>query len=238
MRKFCALNFVLALILGLAGSPARAQFKNGSQATELNLPRLSQRATVIQRVGLTDITIVYHAPLAGGRELFGKVVPYGNVWRAGANENTTISFTDDVSVEGHPLPAGTYGLHMIPNADQWTIIFSKNSTSWGSFSYDEKEDALRVTVKPAAAENRDTLAYTFDDMKPGFHRRHSPLGQSRRPLPHFRGHQRHRRPQHRQPVAQRRRIYLGGLRRGRQLEPGQQLQTRRSAEVGRHFHPE
>jgi hypothetical protein len=170
MRKFCALNFGLVfgliLIQGLASSPARAQFKNGSQATELNLPRLSQRATITQRVGLTDITIVYHAPLAGGRDLFGKVVPYGNVWRAGANENTTISFTDDVSVEGHPLPAGTYGLHMIPNADQWTIIFSKNSTSWGSFSYDEKEDALRVNVKPATAENRDTLAYTFDDMKP------------------------------------------------------------------------
>jgi hypothetical protein len=166
MRKFCALNFALVLGLCLAVSPARAQFKNGSQATELNLPRLSQRATVIQRVGLTDITIVYHAPLAGERELFGKVVPYGKVWRAGANENTTISFTDDVSVEGHPLLAGTYGLHMIPNADQWTIIFSKNSTSWGSFSYDEKEDALRVNVKPGTAENRDTLAYTFDDMKP------------------------------------------------------------------------
>src|SRR5450432_1238861 len=170
MRKFCALNFGLVfgliLIPGLASSPARAQFKNGSQATELNLPTISQRATITQRVGLTDITIVYHAPLAGGRDLFGKVVPYGNVWRAGANENTTISFTDDVSVEGHPLPAGTYGLHMIPNADQWTIIFSKNSTSWGSFSYDEKEDALRVNVKPATAENRDTLAYTFDDMKP------------------------------------------------------------------------
>lgn len=170
MRKFCALNFCLAVtlvsILFIGISPARAQFKNGSQATELNLPRLSQRATIIQRVGLTDITIVYHAPLAGGRELFGKVVPYGNVWRAGANENTTISFSDDVSVEGHPLPAGTYGLHMIPTADQWTIIFSKNSTSWGSFSYDEKEDALRVNVKPATAENRDSLAYTFDDMKP------------------------------------------------------------------------
>jgi len=166
MRKFCGPAVGLLLVLTAGTNTSRAQFKNGSQATELQLPTLSQRAEVIQRIGLTDITIVYHSPLAGGRDLFGKVVPYGKVWRAGANENTTISFTDDVSVEGHPLPSGTYGLHMIPNADQWTIIFSKNSTSWGSFSYDEKEDALRVNVRATAAENRDALAYTFDDMKP------------------------------------------------------------------------
>jgi hypothetical protein len=166
MRRLFGMSFLLLLLVSTVANTARAQFKNGSQATELNLPTISQRAEVIQRVGLTDITIIYHSPLAGGRELFGKVVPYGQVWRAGANENTTITFTDDVSVEGHPLPAGTYGLHMIPNADQWTIILSKNSTSWGSFSYDEKEDALRVNVKPVAAENRDSLAYTFDDLKP------------------------------------------------------------------------
>jgi tetratricopeptide (TPR) repeat protein len=161
-------RIVLGLLIagmGLAGR-ADAQFKNGSQATELNLPEVSQRASVTQRVGLTDITIVYHAPLVGGRELFGKIIPYGKVWRAGANENTTIAFTDDVSVEGKPLAAGTYGLHMIPDQGQWTIIFSKNSTSWGSFTYDEKEDALRVTVQPRTAEFRESLAYTFDDLKP------------------------------------------------------------------------
>ena len=166
MRNFCGLIVAVLLTLVAGVQPARAQFKNGSQATELNLPRLSQRAQITQRVGLTDITIVYHAPLAGGRELFGKTVPYGQVWRAGANENSTISFTDDVSVEGHALPAGTYGLHTLPTADQWTIIFSKNSTSWGSFSYDEKEDALRVNVKPQSGENEEALAYTFEDLKP------------------------------------------------------------------------
>jgi hypothetical protein len=166
MRKLVVSIFAFAVILTAGAHSASAQFKNGSQATELNLPRLSQRATVIQRIGLTDVTIVYHAPLANSRELFGKTVPYGQVWRAGANENTTINFTDDVSVEGHPLPAGTYGLHTLPTADKWTIIFSKNSTSWGSFSYDEKEDALRVDVKPATSgDNRDSLAYTFDDIK-------------------------------------------------------------------------
>lgn len=160
------------VILGLAvaafclASRANAQFKNGAQATELNLPTISQRASVTQRIGLTDITIVYYAPLVGGRELFGKIIPYGKVWRAGANQNTTITFGDDAAVEGKPVPAGTYGLHVIPDQDQWTIIFSKNSTSWGSFSYDEKEDALRVTAKPRAAEFRESLAYTFDDIKP------------------------------------------------------------------------
>jgi hypothetical protein len=159
-----ALGFLFASIF--VALPASAQFKNGSQATELKLPTLSQRAIVTQRIGLTDITVNYCRPLAGGRELFGKTIAYGQVWRAGANENTVISFTDDVSVEGKPLAAGTYGLHMIPAADQWTIIFSKNSTSWGSFSYDEKEDALRVNVKPQAGEFEEALAYTFEDVKP------------------------------------------------------------------------
>jgi hypothetical protein len=166
MRKVC--KFLLSITIGfsvLAGN-TQAQFKNGSQPTELNIPRVSQRGSVTQRIGLTDITITYHRPEVGGREIWGKTVPYGKVWRAGANENTTINFADDVTVEGKPLPAGTYGLHMIPDKDQWIIIFSKNSTSWGSFSYDEKEDALRVTVKPRGDESFNVLTYTFDDIKP------------------------------------------------------------------------
>jgi hypothetical protein len=166
MRSAC--KYVLGILVGfscIAGT-ANAQFKNGSQPTELNIPRLSQRGTVSQRLGLTDITITYHRPAVAGREIWGKVVPYGKVWRAGANENTTITFTDDVSVEGKPLAAGTYGLHTIPDKDQWTIVFSKNSTSWGSFSYDDKEDALRVSVKPRAAEPTELVTYTFEEVKP------------------------------------------------------------------------
>jgi hypothetical protein len=161
-------RFLLTISLGLAfciGS-AQAQFKNGSQATELNLPRISQHGVTTQTIGISTVTIDYSRPLAGTREVWGKTVPYGKVWRSGANENTTITFSDDVTIEGKPLAAGTYGLHMIPDKDQWTIIFSKNATSWGSFSYDEKEDALRVTVKPATDQNFDTLTYTFDDVKP------------------------------------------------------------------------
>ena len=166
MRNVWKCGLAMLLGLGVLAGSAGAQFKNGSQPTELNIPRLSQRGTVSQRIGLTDVTIVYHRPEVGGREIWGKTVPYGKVWRAGANENTTITFSDEVSVEGKPLAAGTYGLHTTPDKDQWTIIFSKNSTSWGSFSYDEKEDALRVTAKPQAADFREALTYTFEEVKP------------------------------------------------------------------------
>jgi hypothetical protein len=137
-----------------------------AQSSVLDLPRQSQRATVSQRVGITDITISYHRPLINGRKVWGGLVPYGEVWRAGANENTTISFSDPVTIEGKALDGGTYGLHMIPGADEWTIILSKNSTSWGAFTYDKGEDALRVTVKPQAAEMREALTYDFDQLKP------------------------------------------------------------------------
>jgi hypothetical protein len=166
MRNTFRFLFTISLGLAFCIGSAQAQFKNGSQATELNLPRISQRGVTTQTIGISTITIDYSRPLAGSREVWGKTVPYGKVWRSGANENTTIAFSDDVMIEGKPLAAGTYGLHMIPDKDQWTIILSKNSTSWGSFSYDEKEDALRVTVKPTADQNFDTLTYTFDDVKP------------------------------------------------------------------------
>ncbi|MEP7171179.1 MAG: DUF2911 domain-containing protein, partial [Bacteroidota bacterium] len=132
----------------------------------LEMPRASQRAMVMQRIGLTDITITYHSPQAKNRKVWGEVVPYNEVWRAGANENTTISFSTDVMVEGKPLSAGTYGLHTIPTENEWTIIFSKNSTSWGSFFYDKSEDALRINVKPVAADSQEWLSYYFADPQP------------------------------------------------------------------------
>jgi tetratricopeptide (TPR) repeat protein len=137
-----------------------------AQSFVLDLPRQSQRAQVSQRVGITDITISYHRPLVNDRKVWDALVPYGKVWRAGANENTTITFSDPVQIEGKPLDKGTYGLHMIPNADEWTIIFSKNSTSWGAFTYDQAEDGLRVTVKPKAADMHNALTYDFDQLQP------------------------------------------------------------------------
>ena len=146
-------------ILGLAGSI--------SAQNDLNLPDVSQAAEVKQRVALTDIAVKYHRPLVNGRKIWGGLVPYGKVWRVGANENTTIEFSDRVSVEGKPLDKGTYGLHMIPNQDSWTVIFSKTNTAWGSYSYDQKEDALRVDVKPRPlAENKEALEFDFEDLKP------------------------------------------------------------------------
>ncbi|MGD0989542.1 MAG: DUF2911 domain-containing protein [Candidatus Sulfotelmatobacter sp.] len=137
-----------------------------AQSVMLDLPLQSQHAQITQRIGVTDITINYHRPLVNGRPIWGKLVPYGEVWRAGANENTTITFSDPVTVEGQALDKGTYGLHMIPGENQWTVIFSKMSTAWGSFSYKQDEDALRVTVKPQAVDLHNALAYDFDDLQP------------------------------------------------------------------------
>lgn len=137
-----------------------------SAQTMLDLPRASQQATVSQRIGLTDIAIHYSRPLVKGRKLWGALVPDEQVWRAGANENTTISFTDPVTIEGQPLAAGTYGLHAIPREKEWTIIFSRNATSWGSFTYDPAEDALRITVKVAPSDFHEALVYEFDDPQP------------------------------------------------------------------------
>lgn len=139
---------------------------SSAQSFVLDLPRPSQHAQITQRIGITDITINYHRPLVNGRKVWDGLVPYGKVWRAGANENTTITFSDPVTIEGQALDKGTYGLHMIPAADQWTIIFSKNFTSWGAFTYDQAEDALRVNVKPGTADMHDALTYDFDQVKP------------------------------------------------------------------------
>ncbi len=137
-----------------------------AQSAMLNLPRVSQHARVSERIGITDITIDYSRPMLRGRKIFGKVEAYGQVWRAGANENTIIEFSDPVKIEGQPLAKGQYGLHMIPGETSWVVIFSKNHTSWGSFTYDQAEDALRVTVKPQGIAKEETLRYEFDDTKP------------------------------------------------------------------------
>jgi hypothetical protein len=147
------------LLLITAALNARAQ-------TEIGLPDVSQAASVEQRVGVVDVTINYHRPLVNGRKVWGALVPYDKVWRAGANTNTTFEVNWPVAIEGKPLPKATYGLHMIPGADTWTIIFSKAAHSWGSYTYDQSEDALRVTVKPHPAPMKEALQYTFDEVKP------------------------------------------------------------------------
>ena len=160
MSKKILPGFILSLLMmTLSGASL-------SQSLVLDLPDQSQRAEVSQKIGITNITIKYHRPIVNDRKIWGGLVPYGQVWRAGANFNTMISFTDPVTIEGQPLAAGTYGLHMIPNANEWTIIFSKNSSSWGSFTYDQAEDALRVNVKPATVDMHNALTYDFDQLTP------------------------------------------------------------------------
>jgi len=138
----------------------------------------NQKARVSQWMGLVEVTITYFSPDIqgpGGEDRRGKIwgdlVPYNQgdpyPWRAGANRNTTISFSHDVTVEGQALSAGTYGLHMIPSPSEWIVIFSHNATSWGSFTYQQEEDALRVTVRPRKASTyAEWLTYEFTERLP------------------------------------------------------------------------
>jgi len=170
MKRFgltIGLVLVLALVLAIP-SPSLAQ---GAKVPA------SLKASVTQRLGTDcDITIDYSRPGVKGRKIWGGLVPYGMSagneysknkpfpWRAGANENTTIEFKKDVLVEGKLIPAGKYGLHMIPGEKEWTIIFSKNNSAWGSFTYNQDEDALRVTVTPVKAPHQEWLMFGFDDL--------------------------------------------------------------------------
>lgn len=170
---------VIAIALGLWASVALAQ---GGITTPPDGD--NQKSSVTQYIGLVRVTVDYnspdvHAPNGEDRrgKIWGQLVPYGMIdeafgtckecpWRAGANENTVFSVSHDVAIEGQPLKAGRYGLHMIPGPEEWTVIFSKNADSWGSFSYDAAEDALRVKVKPSKAEYNEWLTYEFIDRKP------------------------------------------------------------------------
>ncbi len=151
-------NIALGTALLLAALSAAGQ-------SALRLPEASPAATVGQTIGITDVAITYHRPAVNKRKIWNGLVPYGSPWRTGANENTTISFSTAVKIEGQALPAGTYALYAIPAASQWTMIFSKFTGNWGAYNYDPSEDALRVTVTPqVSAESQERLAYTFDDV--------------------------------------------------------------------------
>lgn len=152
-----------------------------ASAASLSLPRDSEPASVSRSIGLVKITIDYssprvHAPNGEDRrgKVWGKLVPYGMAnlgfgtckecpWRAGANENTVFTTSNEITVEGQKLAAGSYGLFMIPSENEWTVIFSKNSTAWGSFFYDPADDVLRVKVKPVKSDYQEALSYDFTD---------------------------------------------------------------------------
>ena len=176
-RFFC--TFGLAIVFLSSVSVTVAQ---------LRLPRPSPKSTVMQTVGVTDVTIVYSRPAVKGRKIWGDwptevageatldnqntrpagapIVPYGHIWRTGANEATQFTVTDDVLINGQPLPAGSYSLHSIPGKDEWTIIFNTVADQGGSFDYDAKKDALRVKTKPEVSEHpHEWLEFSLDPLK-------------------------------------------------------------------------
>jgi hypothetical protein len=135
-----------------------------AQQQPLSVPRPSPNASISQTVGLTEITLHYSRPGVKERAIWGGLVPYNEVWRTGANENTTIQFSTPVKIEGHDLPAGIYGLQTIPTQSDWTVIFSKDAELWGAFDYKPEHDALRVQVKPAPADFQERMGFEFDDV--------------------------------------------------------------------------
>jgi len=130
-----------------------------AQTPTIDFPAASPACTLKQRVGLTDITVVYSRPSVKGRTIFGGIVPYGQVWRAGANQATKISFSTPVKLEGQEIPAGNYSLFAIPGEEAWTIIINKNTNQWGAFQYHTNDDLIRFPVTPVSL--RDASVETF-----------------------------------------------------------------------------
>jgi hypothetical protein len=181
MIRYATRALAVLAVAALAAGPAAAQFPG------VTLPPSgdNQKSTVIQHIGLVKLSIDYSSPDVHGPDgtdragkIWGELVPYGMAnlgfgtcgdqcpWRGGANENTVFATSHDIQVQGQALPAGSYGLHFIPGQEEWTVIFSKDHTSWGSYFYDASRDALRVKVKPAKSDYHEWLTYEFTDRKP------------------------------------------------------------------------
>lgn len=163
-KKNNLIGLIFILLLGAQPVPAQDM---------LVATKVSQRASITQRIGTTDVTVVYHSPLAKSRKIFGGIVPFDFVvdgieypWRAGSNENTTIEFTHNVTIQGQPLAKGKYGLHIYVKENEWIYIFSNKADSWGSFAYNKEEDALRVTATPEKTHYQEWLSYEFVHREP------------------------------------------------------------------------
>jgi len=155
----------LLLVFTVAGGLACAS-RSAAQTPAVNFPAASPGCTLKQRVGLTDIEVVYSRPGVKGRTIFGGIVPYGQVWRTGANQATKITFSTPVKLEGAEIPAGTYALFTIPGEKEWTVIISKNAAQWGSFQYSEKDDVARFKVMPVTlAETIETFTIEFNHIR-------------------------------------------------------------------------
>jgi hypothetical protein len=150
------MRLLMALITSmLAATPALAQ--------QIDIPRPSPAAKVSQTAGLTEISVDYSSPAAHGRTIFGGVVPYGAVWRTGANSATKISFSKDVTIGGKTVPAGTYALFTLPEKDRWTFIVNKDAGQFGAFQYKQADDVVRVESRPSEVSLRERMTFVFSD---------------------------------------------------------------------------
>ena len=152
IRAAAVLGLLLALPLA---APLAAQRGDDAQ-------RKSKNGRTTGQVAGVTVVVEYGRPSVNGRAIWGGLVPYGQVWRTGADEATTISFDKDVAIEGQPLAAGTYALFTIPAEGEWTVIFNKTAKQWGAFKYEQGQDALRVKVKPAAHEHVEALDFVVE----------------------------------------------------------------------------
>jgi len=153
MLKIIQLSIVLVFILSL-----------GSFGQQIKTPRPSPDATVTQFVGVTEVKIDYSSPGVKGRKVWGELVPFGEIWRTGANEATTITFSDAVKINGTELPAGTYGIHTIPNESEWEFIISKDTKVDGSSNFDKEKEVLRVKAKPEEHHFMERMTFLFTDV--------------------------------------------------------------------------
>lgn len=143
------------LVMFLTSTNYSQQFKT---------PRPSPNAVINQTIGVTDVSIAYSRPGVKGRVIWGELVPYGEIWRTGANEVTSITFSDDVKINGNVLKAGTYGIHTIPNKAEWEIIFSGNTKVGGGSNFVKENEVLRIKVKPVINPHVERLQFSFDDV--------------------------------------------------------------------------
>ena len=147
----------------LAAAIAVAALAHSASAQQLELPRPSPNAKVSQVIGVTEVSVDYSSPGVKGRKIWGGVVPYNKVWRAGANSATKITFAKDVTIEGKPVAAGSYAFFVLPTPTRWTLILNKDPKQAGIFGYKKEDDVLRVEVKPQPAPMRERLAYSFSN---------------------------------------------------------------------------
>ena len=153
--NFKSILFVLLLVGSMSSAFAQ----------QIQMPQASPSAKIAQQVGLSNVTVDYSRPSTKGRKIFGELVPFGEVWRTGANGATLLTFSTDVIISGKNVPAGQYALYAIPNKSEWTMILSKNTKLWGAIGYDESDDLLRFNVSPNKLSRKyETMEITFADM--------------------------------------------------------------------------